>query len=55
MPCGHVISVESMTMLLRNIIDSSKYIIRCPAAKENGTPCEVEWTYSLCKKVGVLT
>lgn len=55
MVCGHVISTESMTLLLRSLIAAGKYVIRCPAAKKDGTPCETEWDYGLCKKVGVLT
>lgn len=31
MPCGHVISTESMTSFLRSLVDAKKYVIRCPA------------------------
>ena len=30
MPCGHVISTESMTLFLRSLVDAKKYIIKCP-------------------------
>jgi len=31
MPCGHVISTDSMTRFLLSLIDANKYVIRCPA------------------------
>lgn len=55
MPCGHVISRDSMTALLSSLVSEKKYIIRCPGAKPDGSQCLGEWPYELCKKVGVLT
>lgn len=55
MPCGHVISPESMTMLMRSLIESKKYSIICPGSKANGQDCLGEWPYDLCRKVGFLT
>lgn len=49
MKCGHVIGVESMTALLRSIVDSNGTKIKCPGAKPDGNPCEVEWDYAICK------
>ena len=55
MPCGHVISPESMTKFLDSLIDNRRNIIRCPGEKPDGKLCEVEWPFKLCKKVGILT
>ena len=55
MPCGHVISTETMTLFLQSLIDAKKYVIRCPAQKSNNKDCNYEWDYSLCQKIGVLT
>ncbi|CDW88784.1 e3 ubiquitin-protein ligase-like protein [Stylonychia lemnae] len=55
MPCGHVISTESMTQFLQSLIDAKKYVIKCPAFRGDGRPCETEWDYKLCKEIGVLT
>lgn len=55
MPCGHVISPESMTMLMRSLIENFKYTIKCPGAKADGQDCTMEWPYELCRKVGFLT
>lgn len=40
MPCGHVISSESMTSFLRSLINAKKYKIECPAYKADGKPCQ---------------
>ena len=55
MICGHVISVESMTVFLRSIIDSHKYVIKCPSLNNKGEFCDTEWSYSVCREVGQLT
>ncbi len=55
MPCGHVVSSESMTEYLRDLIQKKKYIITCPGLDKNGKTCNAEWDYALCKKIGVLT
>ena len=55
MKCGHVISRESMTIFLQSLLSAKKFVIRCPGDKPNGTLCETEWDYGLCRKVGVLT
>lgn len=55
MPCGHVISTESMTQFLKSLVDAKKYVIKCPAFKGNNRPCDTEWDYKLCKEIGVLT
>lgn len=55
MPCGHVISTDSMTDFLRSLISERKYEIRCPGRKSDNTDCLREWDYQLCRKIGVLT
>lgn len=55
MTCGHVISIESMTQFLRSLVEAKQYQIICPSHNPNGSPCNVEWSYVLCMKVGVLT
>jgi hypothetical protein len=52
MPCGHVISVESMTLFLKSLISSAKYVIRCPGKDNKNKNCNGEWSYSLCREVG---
>lgn len=37
------------------MLDAKKYVILCPAFKQDGKPCEREWDFKLCKEVGVLT
>jgi hypothetical protein len=55
MPCGHVISRESMTQFLRSLIENRKYKILCPGLRPDGKPCRTEWPFPTCRKVGVLT
>eukprot|EP00347_Sterkiella_histriomuscorum_P021243 403334697 len=55
MPCGHVISRESMTSFLRSLVDEKKYIIQCPGFDDLNIECKVEWDYKFCEQVGVLT
>eukprot|EP00357_Protocruzia_adherens_P008205 CAMPEP_0115038628 /NCGR_PEP_ID=MMETSP0216-20121206/43529_1 /TAXON_ID=223996 /ORGANISM="Protocruzia adherens, Strain Boccale" /LENGTH=258 /DNA_ID=CAMNT_0002419079 /DNA_START=77 /DNA_END=850 /DNA_ORIENTATION=+ len=55
MICGHAISTESMTALIRSIISEGRYQIICPGLKTDGTACEIEWSYPACRKIGVLT
>eukprot|EP00347_Sterkiella_histriomuscorum_P003622 403363581 len=55
MPCGHVISTESMTNYLKSLVKKKKNIIKCPGYKSNKKLCDVEWEYNLCQKIGVLT
>lgn len=55
MPCGHVISVDSMTMFLRSLLENKKITITCPSNKPDGSACNTPWPYKLCKKVGILT
>ena len=55
MPCGHVISTESMTMFLRSLISGRKYVILCPGYDKHGKSCGTEWDYNLCKRVGMLS
>ena len=55
MPCGHVVSTESMTEYLRSLINDKKYKFTCPGLNDNNQPCRTEWDYALCKKIGVLT
>ena len=55
MICGHVISTESMTQFLKSLVTARKYIIRCPSYKADGSLCETEWDYNICKAVGVLS
>ena len=55
MPCGHVISRESMTDFLKNLITSRKYKIECPGLNEQNQPCKREWKFSLCARIGVLS
>lgn len=38
MPCGHLISSESMHFMLENFgNDNGKYIVECPGVKVNST------------------
>lgn len=55
MPCGHVISKESMTTFLKSLVDAKRYVIRCPAQLPNGLLCNTVWDYKLCQEIGVLT
>ena len=55
MPCGHVISTESMIQYLDSVLDKQLYVIRCPGDKPDGTKCDREWPFQLCKKVGMMT
>ena len=55
MPCGHVISTESMTAFLRSLVTSRKFSIICPSEKTTGAPCEAYWPYELCRQVAVLS
>lgn len=55
MPCGHVISRESMTDFLRNLIQQRIYLIECPGINSEGKVCRKVWDFGLCAKVGVLT
>jgi len=55
MPCGHVISKQSMTTWLRDRIKARKYQIYCPGRDRQNKMCPTVWDWSLCRKVGVLT
>lgn len=55
MPCGHVISTETMTSFLKSLIEAKNYKILCPSNKSDGSACQCEWSYQYCQKVGVLT
>ena len=55
MPCGHVISTESMIGFLNMVLEKQQCVIRCPARKPDATNCDAEWSFTLCKKVGVMT
>eukprot|EP00347_Sterkiella_histriomuscorum_P004850 403358845 len=55
MPCGHVISKESMTQYLRSLVDAKRYTIKCPGQKANNKQCDEEWDYKICQQIGVLT
>jgi hypothetical protein len=44
-----------MTNMIRSLISSKNFEIRCPHMKENGMVCGAIWKFKLCKKVGVLT
>jgi hypothetical protein len=55
MPCGHKIGRDTMTNMIRSLISSKNFEIRCPHMKENGMVCGAIWKFKLCKKVGVLT
>ena len=55
MPCGHNIGRDSMTAMVRSLIDMNKYEIRCPFSDINDIPCNTIWEYSQCKKIGVFT
>jgi hypothetical protein len=51
----HVISAEGMTLFLRSLISSAKYVIKCPGKDNKNKDCNTEWDYSLCRKIGQLT
>ena len=58
MPCGHVISTDSMVYLMRDIAKSHKdYKVCCPAIKKGtlNQKCNTEWPYALCKKVAIFS
>ena len=55
MSCGHHIGKDSMTVLIRSLISSNKFQIRCPNYDEDNQPCLALWDYSICKKIGVFT
>ena len=55
MPCGHVISRESMTEFLRNLIRQRVYIIECPGTNSEAKVCRRVWDFALCAKIGVLS
>jgi|LauGreDrversion4_2_1035121.scaffolds.fasta_scaffold682251_1 hypothetical protein len=55
MNCGHVIARDSMTMFLQSLLDNNLYKIVCPGYNLDGEPCNTEWDYSVCRKIGVLT
>lgn len=55
MPCGHVISRESMTDFLTNLLNDRKYVIECPGQLKNEKTCKEKWDFALCAKIGVLS
>lgn len=58
MPCGHIISTESMVHLMLSVAKSQKdYKICCPAIKKAtlNQKCNTEWQYQLCKKVAIFS
>ena len=55
MPCGHVISRESMTGYLQELIKNRKYKIQCPGTVENEKQCPGIWKFALCKQIGVFS
>lgn len=54
MSCGHNIGKETMTGLIKSLIDNNKYEIRCPN-KDGDELCNALWDFALCRKIGVLT
>lgn len=50
MPCGHVISQESMTDYCQSLLSQGKHTFLCPYPG-----CRFEWQYSLVKHVANLT
>lgn len=55
MPCGHVISRESMTDFLTNLLNDRKYVIECPGIINKNKICKEKWDFALCAKIGVLS
>ena len=53
MPCGHVISSESMIDYIKNIIANKQYTIKCPSIYK-GKMCDTEWDFDFCKIIAVL-
>ncbi len=39
MPCGHVISTESMTQYLKDLVERKKFSIKCPGLDKSGRAC----------------
>ena len=55
MPCGHHIGTNTMTQMIKSLINSNKYEIRCPYPDENDNICNAQWEFNLCRKIGVFT
>ena len=55
MPCGHVISRESLIDYLKNLIPQKKVLIECPGIDKDNTICKKVWSFGLCKKICVFT
>ena len=55
MPCGHVISRESLTEYLKSLIQQRKVLIECPGIDKDNKICKKMWSFGLCKKIGVFT
>ena len=58
MPCGHIISTDSMVHLMKNVAQTQKdYKICCPAIKKGtlNQKCNTEWQYQVCKKVAIFS
>lgn len=55
MTCGHSIGRDTMTSLVRSLISSNRFEIRCPYPDDNDLPCSAVWCFKDCKKIGVFT
>ena len=55
MLCGHSIGRDTMTALVKSLISSNKFEIRCPYPDENDLLCNALWEFNNCKKIGVFT
>ena len=55
MPCGHVIGRDCMTQFIRSVVQSNQFKIMCPSYKTDGSRCQLEWDFELCRKIGIFT
>ena len=55
MACGHNVGRDSMTTLVKSLISSNKFEIRCPFLDENDLKCNALWNFKDCRKIGVFT
>ena len=55
MPCGHVISRESLTDYLKSLLEQRKILIECPGIDKQNKICKKVWSFGFCKKIGVFT
>ena len=55
MECGHNVGRDAMTILVKSLISSNKFEVRCPYTDENDMKCNALWNFKDCRKIGVFT